>query len=521
MISFLQFRFAFPLCLILAISSFAMGAENPNQTADITREQHQIVTTATSNDFNNVIEVYGFMISYYRNPQTNKLVGALETTLKSDFCEKASPADELQFACFFALAGKSEPNVVMGYKNLFEPANNKQRLFVLKVLELCWNKDVEEYFRRELKAGRFIRQKAQIEDMLEAGIPLSFDKLSEHVGPIGCVYMLWSKFVVTGRTEVIDELIHKLVLRDPNMSADDVNDAKEASADMLKNMCEQNPDVMRFCKERLKDSQGDIKYRLEEIIDPIDGSISAKRIIEHPPQLLTVTGPRGWAIGCSGVLIERNHDRMDTLATCKITETSVNSLRGLLDEWWGIKTKKELIDILSWLETEGHRKSFERVAETVVDLNDEQFNAIVAAGGDDKQKIQKLLVARKFSGQLGKKSILGWDFTRYVALCRWGYTMGLLSEQEAWEKIMPVARKLQSTFDSWEDLGCNYLIGRQFWSYKETAADSSLYEDAVQRLLDMPSSPWNKYPWNMNLDSDKDVNDVNEPNSRKTAEAAK
>ncbi len=206
--------------------------------------------------------------------------------------------------------------------------------------------------------------------------------------------------------------------------------------------------------------------------------------------------------------MERNHSRLDTLATSQISEVDVNSTRKLLDEWWGIQTKQELIDILSWLEAEGHRKSFERVAETVVDLNDEQFNALVAAGSDSKQKTQELLVVRKFSGQLGNKSILGWDFTRYVALCRWGYTIGLLSEQEAWEKIMPVARKLQGTFDSWEDLGCNYLIGRQFWSYKQTIDDGYLYEDAIQRLLDIPSSPWNKYPWNIDLG--QDANNANE-----------
>lgn len=489
-----------------------MGAENSKQTADITRGQQQITANAPSNDFNNIIEVYKFMISYYRNPQTNKLVGTLETTLKSDFCEKASPGNELQFACFFALAGKSEPNVVMGYRNLFEQANNKQRLFVLKVLELCWNKDVEDYFRRELKAGRFVNQKAQIEDMLEEGIPLSFDALSKRVGPVGRVYMLWSKFVVTGRTEVIDDLIQKLVLRDPNISAGDVNNAREASADMLKYMCEQNPDVMKFCKERLENSQGDTRHQLEEIIDSVDGSISAKKIIEHPPQLLTVTGPKGWAIACEGVLSERNHERLDTLATHQITEIYVNFERSQLDEGWGIKNKKELIGILSWLETEGHRKSFDKAAKTVADLNDEQFNALVAADSNDKEKTHKLLIVREFSRQLGSKSILAWDYCRYIFLCRWGYGIGLISEQEAWDRIMPVAQKLQNTFDSWEDIGCNYLIGRQYWSYKESMEDGNRCEDAVQRLVDIPSSPWNKYPWKMDLGLSKDVNDANQIN---------
>jgi Protein of unknown function (DUF1266) len=46
---------------------------------------------------------------------------------------------------------------------------------------------------------------------------------------------------------------------------------------------------------------------------------------------------------------------------------------------------------------------------------------------------------------------------------------GYLAEDEAWEKIMPAAAKLHATFSSWKELGENYLIGREFWSYEQTA----------------------------------------------------
>jgi hypothetical protein len=77
---------------------------------------------------------------------------------------------------------------------------------------------------------------------------------------------------------------------------------------------------------------------------------------------------------------------------------------------------------------------------------------------------------------------------------------------------MPVAQKLQSTFDSWEDLGCNYFTGFQFWRYKRMAEEGYEVEDAIQRLVDMPSSPWNKYPWKMDLGP---AEKVNEPNDAK------
>lgn len=58
---------------------------------------------------------------------------------------------------------------------------------------------------------------------------------------------------------------------------------------------------------------------------------------------------------------------------------------------------------------------------------------------------------------------------------------------------------LQKQFDSWEELGRNYIIGRQFRFYEEMQDEAYLYEDAYQRLLDMSSSPWNLYSWDMNL----------------------
>jgi hypothetical protein len=108
-------------------------------------------------------------------------------------------------------------------------------------------------------------------------------------------------------------------------------------------------------------------------------------------------------------------------------------------------------------------------------------------------------VVRQNYKQLRSKSLYGWDYGRGISLCRWAYVAGFISEEEAWERIMPMALLLQERFDSWEDLGRNYLIGRQYWSYEETQKFGWEFQDAVQRLLDMQSSPWNRYPWNMKL----------------------
>jgi len=218
---------------------------------------------------------------------------------------------------------------------------------------------------------------------------------------------------------------------------------------------------------------------------------------------------KAWALGCAGVLNEVNHCRHNTLLPCDKNEKNIESWKKSLDKWWGVKSRNDLFGSLRRIEKDGHRKMFDDWGKYIQSLSEEQYKKLVEEKGSDKEKLNEILIAKEYHKKLGGKSLLGWDYSRYICLCRWGYLVGYISEEEAWERIMPVAEMLQKKFDSWEDLGRNYLIGRRFWSHKYTIEKGDLYEDAFQRLLDMRSSPWNKYPWDMDLTAVKIVNDPN------------
>lgn len=111
----------------------------------------------------------------------------------------------------------------------------------------------------------------------------------------------------------------------------------------------------------------------------------------------------------------------------------------------------------------------------------------------------KVEVVLKYHKVFGLKSIAGWDYARYVSLCGWGYIAGYLTEDEAWQRIMPAARRMQSTFDSWEDLGNNHVVGREFWSLKQSQAPGDRTRKSYQKLLADPSSPWVKLQWKLDL----------------------
>jgi hypothetical protein len=224
----------------------------------------------------------------------------------------------------------------------------------------------------------------------------------------------------------------------------------------------------------------------------------------------TITPRQAWALACAAVLNERNHARHDLLGTKYRTQKNIRDCkRFLVVTGWDIKNQADLLDSLTWVDNGGQRKDFKRWGRKIRTLTDEEYRKLLVEHRTDEKILNRIKVAARYYDALGDKGLFGWDYSRYICLCRWGYMAGYLSEEQAWKKIMPVAKLIQSKFDSWQDLGQNYLIGRQFWSYEDTKLCGYQYEDACLRLLDMPSSPWNKLPWDMDLTEKKPASDPN------------
>jgi hypothetical protein len=204
---------------------------------------------------------------------------------------------------------------------------------------------------------------------------------------------------------------------------------------------------------------------------------------------------RLWALACAGVLMERNGDSHETLETGLRIPRNIVAQKNLLSRWWGVEKRADLLECLHSLEVRGHRASFDADVKYITTGNRAMLQRLADASNADRAN--ELRVVRRYYQQLGEKGIVGWDISRYICLCKWGYTVGYLSEDEAWKKIMPAARLLQKKFGSWKELGENYLIGREYWG--GDPHDQALCEDGIMRLLESRNSPWVKLPWNTNL----------------------
>jgi hypothetical protein len=154
-----------------------------------------------------------------------------------------------------------------------------------------------------------------------------------------------------------------------------------------------------------------------------------------------------WALATTGILTEMSGRRHDLLGEMEPSGAEQKFNRSRLEYWWGIQKRDELLGMIHYLR------------------------------------------AREPNG---------WDLVRSITLCRWGYQAGFLTEEQAWDEIMPAARTLQHMFSSWRELGRSYLGRRDLWS-----RDVNLDHDAaradlqvlLRELLFLKTSFWRKTTW--------------------------
>jgi hypothetical protein len=173
----------------------------------------------------------------------------------------------------------------------------------------------------------------------------------------------------------------------------------------------------------------------------------------HDARAEALSRQRAWALAAAAVLAERNGALHDRLAGSYLTARDADEARRVLREWWGVTDRASLVKSLEWLQKSGHRERFAREGQQLAALTPAGRQALAGQRHWDLELNQKLGVVEMHYERLGKKSLIGWDLSRYIALCRWGYAAGYLTEADAWARIIPTARIIRHTFTSWRELG--------------------------------------------------------------------
>lgn len=456
----------------------------------------------------NTYNIEQFFTYYYLHPSPNNLPIVLSDFLESDVLSEESFDEHTEYltAYFFARASKSEPEILENYKIIFEFGTHKQRLFVLKLLQFCGNEDIKKFLTIKMHAERFSNERKQIEQALKEGIPIDFTPLAAPIETAGDLNFLWTEFTATGNEEAIIKIINALGFNNSSTNLKLVSGAAKWS---LSSHCIVHEKVLEICKEELSNVGSQVKKTLHRIIDEVEIFKTLVEIANNQGGSVSnlprgkqeiAAGTKAWALGCSAVVVEYNHSRHDLLGMEEYTPSKAEKSRtSLCTSCWDINNREDLFSNMIQINIGGHRKIFEQISLSFMSLNEADRLAVLEMYKANDVNTPQILFVEKQHKNVGEEGILAWDYSRIIFLCRWGYKSGYINEQEAWTILIKIAKMLQKQFDSWEELGRNYIIGRKFRFYEEMQNEAYLYEDAYQRLLDMSSSPWNLYSWNMNL----------------------
>jgi hypothetical protein len=259
------------------------------------------------------------------------------------------------------------------------------------------------------------------------------------------------------------------------------------------------PDPASACSSGGGKYLGDMKCQMPDgSVWPILSSVEKQRIMLSGTAV-TPKSPQAWALATTAMIFEMNSHRHDLLAGTVATPDGEQSGKRLLSQGWDVNNRDELLKMLNWLQFGGQRTEFEELGRRVDALTDQKFATLEAAAQSNPLALNRFEIVRKNHRVLAQKGILAWDLMRYIALCRWGYLAGYLSETEAWDRIMPAALRLQQTFASWQDLQSDFLIGREYWSLEQTQLKGARFRAIYERFIQDPGSPWNANPWDLDL----------------------
>jgi hypothetical protein len=205
-----------------------------------------------------------------------------------------------------------------------------------------------------------------------------------------------------------------------------------------------------------------------------------------------------WCCGLCGILTELNCSNHYLLESKKITPRNIERIKVMLEEWWNVYNRNDLLNTLKWLEEEGHSAEFEDLAEFFAEnpeLSDADLERICEE--DEELCFSQLDCVRKYYQLVGDRFIKAWDYGRYVFLCRDGYVCQYFSREEALSLIEELGRRVRAEFHSWKDFGENYCIGRRFWASDDPYKEIEMYRDACKafQALLKEDGAWTQILW--------------------------
>lgn len=234
-------------------------------------------------------------------------------------------------------------------------------------------------------------------------------------------------------------------------------------------------------------------------------SLFADTLVMPPPNFAVVQAyaeftpeQKEWCLATSALLTVANGYSPVDLSEGKVGQVKIDEARKVL-RGWKIYKKSDLYSAIRYVQETGHRTQFDYLLRKTRGLTPEATWEMIQQSKSPELLNHRVQVVQKFGETVGGKGIFAFDYARIVSLAKWGYMAEYISEQEAWEVIVPTAIQIQAYVTSWKELAHQYRVGRLFLEPDPTGEMEQKFNHAQDYLFQNPQSPWLRLPWNLSL----------------------
>lgn len=214
-----------------------------------------------------------------------------------------------------------------------------------------------------------------------------------------------------------------------------------------------------------------------------------------------LTGHKLWLVSLGSMLAVQNNSYVRELLLGEPDNDKLrNSWRTSLGRDWGIHDKETLEESLSFLDNGGHNSGYLDMARHWGYMSDEKCEKALADMDDEIYK-GKVRLVNTHHMALSNCGIYAWDAGRAAHLIRNVWYSGILTEEEeVWQLLLQLGRKVQPRFTGWDHFGLSYAVGRAYWAVKNLSKPfcNNMFTTLRKITLD-PSHPWNQLEWNLPL----------------------
>ena len=208
-----------------------------------------------------------------------------------------------------------------------------------------------------------------------------------------------------------------------------------------------------------------------------------------------------WINGTYAMLTTVHRGDIEKVGGYDKTPDNTKAIQKLLVDWWGINNRKDADKTLNWLLQEGHRNEFlAAYHEYKLETFDRTAFEKVISGLPKNDKVYFILLFDSYE-KYGENAIAAWDLCRAVQLLGFYYIAGYYTYEESLDKSLEIAKEIQATYPSWEDMCKSYLYGYQYWNDDDiNDNESASYKRAqvYEKVKNMKNSPYN-LKWNTEL----------------------